>query len=191
MRSRQRRGLVLALPFAAFLASSPAVGASADGRALLGTYRLHGRAWLDAPPFPAREDEVHADAVLAPGAAPGTVRLRLDVLGGSCALDATLDGAGALTIAPGQRCPVELASETTEGQAEARILAGRGRIQDGVLDLELDAAVTGSVRLRGGGALGSLGKVLSLPGSRERPVAFEGEARGRAAGRRDRSRAAQ
>ncbi|HYD39579.1 MAG TPA: hypothetical protein VEB43_02025 [Anaeromyxobacter sp.] len=183
----------VALPLAAVLASSvPASAEAGDGaEALLGTYRLHGRAWLDARPFPPQDDEVHADVTLLPGAAPGAVRVRLAVVGARCELDATLDRAGVFTIAPGQRCPVDLSGETTQGQAEARVVTGRGRVRDDVLDLELTAALSGTVQLRSAGRLGSLGKVLSLPGSRERPVAFEGEARGRAAGRRDRSRAAQ
>ncbi len=189
--ARRAPRVVLALALASSLAAPPVRAAPDDAAgALLGTYRLHGRATLDARPFPPREEELHADVVLLPGAGPGAVRVRLAVVGARCELAATLDGAGVLTIAPGQRCPVDLASETTEGRAEARVLTGRGRVRDDVLDLELTAALTGTVQLRRAGGLGSLGKVLSLPGSSDRPVAVEGEARGRAAGRRDRSRAA-
>lgn len=189
MSVRSRCGLALALRLV--LAAAFPAAARANAEDLLGTYRLLGRVKVHAPPLPESEDEVRADAVLTHGAAAGTVRLRLALPGAVCDFDAALGDAGELTIAPGQRCPVDLASESTEGRAEARVIAGGGRIADDVLQLELTAALTGSVQIRSAGALGPLSKVLSLPGSRGRPVAFEGEASGRAAGRRDRSRAAQ
>ncbi len=144
---------------------------------------------MHASPFAAREDDIRADAVLLPGAAAGEVRMRLAAQGASCELTARLDAEGTLVVPAGQLCPVDLASDRTEGRAEARVLSGGGRIREDVLHLELTLSLSGAVRIRSGP--GALGRVMSFPGSRRAPIAFAGEARGRATGRRDRSRAAQ
>ncbi len=170
------------------LATAPAHGAPPD---VHGTYRLQGTAQVDAQPFPSREDEIHADAVLSPGARAGQVHIHLAGQGVVCELSASLDAAGRLALAQGQRCIADLSSDQTEGQVEARLVSGAGRVRGEVLELELAFALSGSVRLRTGGSLDALGRALSLPGAGGDPVPVRGEARGRAEGRRDRSRAAQ
>ncbi len=187
MTTRSRRRSALALPLAFAFAAAVPDATRADPADLLGTYRLEGRTWLHARPFPEREDDVRADAILTQGAAEGKVRVRLAGKSAVCELDATVDDAGALTVPAGQRCPVNLASDRTEGLAEARVLSGKGRVENDVLRLELRGALTGNVRFRPG-ALGALGRVLA---PRSAPVAFEGEAGGLASGHRDRSRASR
>lgn len=167
----------------------PPPAAAATTRDLGGTYRLQGRAQVDARPFPSGDEEVHADAVLSPGARAGQVRIHLAGQGFACDLDASVDAAGALALAQGQRCSIELRSDQTEGQVEGRLVSGGGWLRGEVLELDLAFALTGAVRLRSGGSLDALGKALSLPGAGGDPVPVRGEARGRAQGRRDRSRA--
>lgn len=172
-----------------FLLAPPA--AAATSREVGGTYRLQGRAQVDARPFPAGDEEVHADAVLSPGARAGEVRVHLAGQGLACDLAASMDATGALTLAQGQRCSIELRNDQAEGQVEARLVSGGGRLRGELLELDLAFALTGAVRLRSGGSLDALGKALSLPGSGGEPVPVRGEARGRAQGSRDRSRAGQ
>jgi hypothetical protein len=155
-----------------------------------GTYRLQGTARLDARPFPARDEELHADAVLAPGRAPGQLRIRLSAEGLTCELAATLSADGGLAFAPGQRCDVELQGGEVEGKVGGRLLAGSGRVREELLTLELSFALAGAVRLRAGGTLDALGGLLALPGAGGSDLPVRGEVRGRAQGRRDRSRAA-
>jgi hypothetical protein len=178
--------LALVFPFVVTVAGTYPRAGRADPEDLLGTYRLQGRFRLDARPFPAREDALHADAIVV-SAAGGEVRMRLAGEGITCELAATRDGNGELGVAAGQRCRLALASNEGEARAEARVVSGSGRLRDDSLHLELKLSVNGSLRPRS--ALGSLGRVLSLPGSRAIP--FEGEAWGRAAGKRDRSRAGE
>jgi hypothetical protein len=156
-----------------------------------GTYRLQGRARVDARPFPASEEEVHADAVVSPGPRAGEVRIRLAGEGFTCDLSASRDATGTLALAQGQRCTADLHSDETEGSVEARLVSGTGRLRPDVLELELAFALSGSVRFRDGGSLEVLGKAFSLPGSVRDPAPVRGEASGRAQGRRDRSQAAQ
>ncbi len=172
-----------------FLLAPPA--AAATSRDVGGTYRLQGRARVDARPFPATDEEVHADAVLSPGARAGQVRIHLAGQGIGCDLAASLDATGTLALAQGQRCSIELRSDQAEGQVEARLVSGSGSLRDEVLVLELDFALSGSVRARPGGSLETLGRALSLPGAGGDPVPVRGRAHGRAEGRRDRSRTAQ
>ena len=166
--------------------------ARADDRAAAaaGTYRLAGAAHIEAAPFPARDEEVHADAVLSPGPAPHSVQVSLAVDTFRCELRAALDAAGGLTLAAGQRCPVEL-SEFGEGHAEATLRSGSGTVRGGALALRVLFSLSGRVRLRAGGALDAVGAVLSLPGTGGRWTDVSGELRGQAAGQRDASRAAE
>jgi hypothetical protein len=176
---------LLALPVLAwaFLARGDALAGAA------GTYRLSGAAHVEAIPFPAHDEEIHADAVLSPGPGPRGVRLALAVDTFRCELRATLDAAGGLAFPPGQRCPVAL-GELGEGHAEATLRAGSGSLRGDALDLTLAFALSGRVRLRAGGALDAVGSVLSLPGTGGRFTDVTGEARGQAAGRLDASRGA-
>jgi hypothetical protein len=163
---------------------------AAPGPDVHGTYRLQGRARVDARPFPAADQEVRADAVLSPGAGAHAVRIHLAGQGLTCDLAATLDAVGALALAQGQRCTADLRSEETEGRVEARLVSGSGTLRDEVLELALDFALSGWVRLRPGATLDALRQVLPLPGTRGEPVPVRGQAHGRAQGRRDHSRAA-
>ena len=187
----RKRSALQRLRLAALLAAGLAIlsARSAAARPSRRTYRLGGMVRLDARPFPARDEEVHVDAVLIPGVAPGELRVRLmgDEL--DCELIAAIREESALSFAPGQRCRVQLRGGEAEGNIEARLLAGSGQVHEEVLSLELAFAVSGAVRLRAGGSLESLGGWFAVPGQgSEIPV--RGEVRGRAQGRRDRSRAA-
>ncbi len=155
-----------------------------------GTYRLQGTARMDVRPFPARDEELHADAELAPGAATGELRVRLSGEGLTCELVATLSADGALAFAPGQRCPAELRGGEAEGKVEGWLLAGSGRVRKELLTLELSFSLAGAVRLRAGGTLDALGGLLALPGAGGSDLPVRGEVHARAQGRRDRSRAA-
>jgi len=172
------------------LAGAAALAAGPAHPDAYGTYRLAGRARVEARPFPAQEQEVHADAVLSAGAGPGAVRLRLAGEGLACDLSGTLAPDGALELAPGQRCATDLRSEEVEGRVEARLLSGSGRVRDDAMTLELDFALSGAVKVRSGGALDALTSLLPPPGAGPEPVPVRGQARGRAEGRRDHSRAA-
>jgi hypothetical protein len=169
-------------------AAPPAAPAAPD---VLGTYRLRGRALIDARPFPARDEELHADAVLARGEGASGVRLHLAGDGFACDLAGTLAADGALAFAPGQRCAADLRSDEVDGRVEARLRAGTGRVREEVLTLDLAFTLSGSVRVRSGGALDALSAVVPVPGAGGEPVPVSGEARGKAEGRRDRSRAGQ
>jgi hypothetical protein len=174
------------------LALAAALAAPATpGPDVYGTYRLQGRARVDARPFPAADQEVRADAVLSPGARAGEVRIHLAAQGFACELAASRDAGGTLALPPGQRCAADLRSDEAEGHVEARLVAGSGSARGEVLELALDFALSGSVRARPGGTLDALGQVFSLPGAGRDPVPVRGEASGRAEGRRDRSKAAQ
>lgn len=170
------------------LAFAPALAFAAPSDAVAGTYRLTGAAHVQADPFPARDEEVHADAVLSPAGGRG-VRVQLAVDTFRCELRATLDAAGALTFAPGQRCPVDLSS-LGEGHAEATLRAASGEVRGGGLALRLTFGLSGRVRLKAGGALDEVGDLLSLPGTGGRWTDVTGEVRGQATGRVDASRAA-
>jgi hypothetical protein len=193
MRAFRSGAALHSLALAAMLAAAvpAATRALEPAGGLRGTYRLQGRARLDASPFPATDEEVHADAVLSPGSRPGELRIHLAAQGFACELAATVDAAGALALPQGQRCNVDLRSDRTDGRVDARLVSGRGRADGEVLELELAFALSGSVRLRGGGSLEALGQILSLPGTSRDPLPVRGEASGRAAGQRDRSRAGQ
>jgi hypothetical protein len=186
-----------ALSILACLAAGPGLAAGAAGAAapaapdVLGTYRLRCRALIDARPFPARDEELHADAVLVRGGGASEIRLRLAGDGFACDLAAKLGADGALAFAPGQRCVADLRSDEVDGRVEARLRAGTGRVHEDVLTLDLAFTLTGSVQVRSGGALDALSAVVPVPGAGGEPVPVSGEARGRGEGRRDRSRAAE
>ncbi len=172
---------------ALLLAGTTPAAPLADAR---GTYRLQGRVRVDARPFPAHEDEIRADAVLSPAGA-GKVLIHLAGQGLACELAASLDPTGTIALAEGQRCISDLNGEGVEGHVEARLVSGKGSLRGEILALELAFALSGTVRLHTGGALAALGGALSLPGAGGDPVPVRGEARGRAEGRRDRSKAAR
>lgn len=151
-----------------------------------GTYRLVGTARIVASPILDREVDLHADAIVEPAGGPGAVRVRLAAEGHACALVARIEGDGALVLAPGQRCTVDVRTPELRGRVEARLRSGRGRLRDGRLALELLADLAGGLGVRAGG-----GQVLGaeLPAAWTPEVPIRGEARARAEGRRDASRA--
>jgi hypothetical protein len=149
------------------------------------TFRLHGRGHVEARPLAPWDGELRADAVITKGERPGEVRLRLVGEGIACALVARLDAAGVLSVPPGQRCASPVRNAALDGRVEAVLASGSGRVVGEALELELAFTVSGAVRLQDGDLLGAL-----LPGAGE-PIPIRGEGRVRAAGRRDRSRAAE
>ena len=165
------------------------VAAPAVPPEVFGTYRLKGRVQIDATPFPAREQEIHADALITPGASADLVRIRVTAEGTSCELTASRDAAGRLWLPQGQRCTVDLRSDEAVGSIAARLVEGRGQVAGEALELEFAFSLSGALRFRPGSALDSLGEVLSLPGARGDPVPVRGQVRGKGEGRRDRSRA--
>ena len=190
MSSRRRRSAAaragLAGALSAVFATLAARAAPAD---VSGTYRLEGRGRIDVAPFPAREEEIHLDAVIAPGPSADRVHLHLAAQGISCELSASLDAAGNLALSPGQRCTADFRGDEASGSLAARLLEGRGRVAGEALELALAFSLSGALRARPGSALDSLGEALSLPGAKGDLVPVHGEVRGRAEGRRDRSRA--
>jgi hypothetical protein len=176
---------LLALAAATLLTSESPPAEPAD---LAGTYRLQGEGRVDARPFPPRQAELHADAVLTAGAGP-EVHVHLAGQGMTCDLTGTLDAGGALTLGPGQRCATDLAGDMVDGRVEAQLVSGTGRLRGEELELQVAFTVSGAVRLRRGGLLQGMGSRLALPGASDSlPVSGAGQAR--ASGRRDRSRAA-
>lgn len=171
---------------AAALLRSGAEPAPAD---LAGTYRLEGRGRVEAHPFPAREAELHADVIVTERE-EGGIHLHVAGQGLTCELDATLDAAGAVTIARGQRCATPLDGDAFEGRVEARLVSGTGRLRGDQLELDLAFTVSGEVRMKGGGLLGNIGRRLQLPGTGADAVPLSGEGQARGRGWRDRSRAA-
>jgi hypothetical protein len=168
-------------------AAAAAGGRTAAAPAIAGTYRLAGTGRVEAAPFPARDEALHADTVVSPGPGPRAVGVELAVDAFRCAVRATVDEAGTLAFSPGQRCPVGLGA-LGEGHAEATLRAGTGLVRGGALELRLAFDPSGRVRVRGGGALDALGRALSLPGAGWTDVS--GVAEGQASGRLDASRAA-
>ncbi len=188
-RSSLRAAGVTALAAALGLATAPLAGAPpADD--VRGVYRLQGTARIDAGPALSREMEVHADARLAPGAGARTVRARLAAEGHACELDAALEEGGVLVFEARQRCAFDVDDPGARGRVEARLRAGRGRLRDGKLALDLTWELSGALRLRTSERLDVLGKAVGLPAwTPEIPV--RGTARTAAEGRRDASRAAE
>jgi hypothetical protein len=116
------------------------------------------------------------------------VRARLAARGQRCVVEARLAPSGALAFAAGQRCRVVLDDESAKGTVDATLASGGGHALDGRLELDLAFRLEGAVQLRSG-ALAVLGTALGQSGlAAEVPVS--GEARARAEGRRDDSRAA-
>lgn len=156
--------------------------------AIAGTYRMTATVRVAPGALPAQETEEHGDATVEPGSGPGLVRVRMAARGQRCLFEARLAGEGALAFAPGQRCRVVLDDEEAKGTVDATLAAGSGRARDGLLTLDLAFRVEGAVRLRPG-SLDLLGAAIGARGlSAEVPIS--GEARARAEGRRDESRAA-
>ena len=155
-----------------------------------GVYRLHGTAQVAAGPALDRTVEVHADALVGRGDSPQALVLTLGAEGARCRLAARVEVGGALTLPPGQQCRLDLASPDARGRLGVELRAGGGRLADDALALELSARIDGEVSLRAGGTVDVLGRQVDVPSGWTPPVPVHGEARARAQGGRDHSRAA-
>ncbi len=175
---------LLALAAVALASTGTSDTAPAD---LPGTYRLEGEGRVDPRPFPPRQAELHADAVVTSRDAGG-VHLQLSGPGMTCDLEGTVDAGGTLTLARGQRCASDLRNDLVDGRLEARLVSGSGWLRGDQLELEVSFTVSGAIRLKSTGLLGDLATRLS-GGTTAEPVPVNGEGRARARGWRDRSRA--
>jgi hypothetical protein len=181
--------LAAAAVVAASLAGAPAAAATADG--IRGTYRVEGTARVDAGPILSREVAVRADAILRRGDRPRRLRVRLAAEGHACELDATLEERGALAFAPGQRCTIDLRDPAARGQVDATLREGRGHVRERALALELVWELSGGLALRTRERIEVLGREVELPAAWTPELPVRGEARARAEGARDDSRAAE
>lgn len=101
--------------------------------------------------LPAREYPLDVLALVAPGEAPGTVRLHLRSRGHACELRAVLGERDVLTIPAGQTCVVELDEAEGRGRVEARLRSASGRLAHRELSLQSTWEVSGSASLSSGG----------------------------------------
>jgi hypothetical protein len=147
----------------------------------LGTYRVDADVRVSGVPL-LRSFELRGDVVLRPGDGPRVIRARLAARGHACEVDGTLADDGALAFERGQRCLIALDDPGVRGDVEATLRAGRGRVRDGRIALDLELGLAGTVRVATG----------SVPGlAKETPVPVNGEASIHAGGGRDNSRAAE
>lgn len=161
------------------------VGASPSRRA---TYRMHGAVHVAGAAL-VRDMELHADAVVEPGAGTGEVLLHLAAVGHRCKLVARRDAAGSLTFPPGQVCVLEIRSSEAQGRVEVHLASGSGRQREEDLSLSFRSELSGAVRVGSGWPAAVLG--LTAPGTGDSKIPIGGEAQATAEGRRDHSRAAE
>jgi hypothetical protein len=152
------------------------------------TYRMRGTLRVAGTALD-RDMELHADARVEPGPAPGEVTLRLGSQGHECRFAAKRDHVGALVFAAGQVCILDIRSPEANGRVEVRLRSGRGLLREEDLSLDLSSDVSGALTIGSGPPIQVLGQTVPGTGSAEIPV--RGEARASAEGRRDRSRAAE
>jgi hypothetical protein len=174
----------------ACVATWPTTGRAADADPS-GTYRLRGTARIAAGPALDRTVPVHADALVERTGSPGSLRLTVGAAGTRCQIAARIAAGGALSLAPGQRCALDLDSAEARGHLDVVLRSGAGRLSDDVLALEIACDINGQVSLRTGGPTRVLGQQVDLPAGWTPAVPVNGEARARAEGGRDHSRAAQ
>ena len=179
MRRTRRRAALVAIGALAL------VGASPRPRA---TYRMHGTVHLAGAAL-GRDMELHADAVVEPGAGPGDVVLHLASMGHRCRVFAKRDAAGALAFPPGQTCVLDIRTPDAQGRVEVRLASGRGRLREEDLSLWLRSELSGAVTVGSGRPAVLLGR--PVPGTGASKIPVRGEARAIAEGRRDHSRAAE
>lgn len=154
-------------------------GMTPDG--VRGTYRVQATVRIAGVPL-LRSMDLRGDLVLRPGDGPRAVRARLAAQGHACELAGTLAEDGTLAFVRGQRCRIELDDPGARGRVEATLRSGRGRVEDGRIALDLEAALAGSVRV----------PTARLPGlAPETAIPIDGDASVVAEGRRDNSRAAE
>jgi len=188
-----RKSAARALPLAAMAAALAALaaGAAPSAGGIDGTYRLSGTTRIDAGAALSGEIDTRADAVLRSGPGPRAVRARLAAQGQACELAATIGEGGALAFEAGQRCLLDLRDPEASGHVEARLRAGRGRLRDRRLSLDLTWDLSGAVSLRTAQRVQVLGKDVELPAAWAPEIPVRGEAHARAEGDRDDSRAAE
>lgn len=177
-RTRRRAAL-------AAIGALAVVGASPRPRA---TYRMHGTIHFAGAAL-ARDMELHADAVVEPGAGPGDVVLHLASMGQRCRVVARCDAAGMLAFPPGQACVLDIRSPNAQGRVEVRLASGGGRLREKDLSLSLRSELSGAVTVGSGRPVVVLGR--PVPGTGSSTIPVHGEARATAEGRRDHSRAAE
>jgi hypothetical protein len=155
-----------------------APGAAVSAASVAGTYRVAASVEVSVPGLPGHHD-LRADAVVSPGPGPRDLVVLLSTQGYRCRLVGRLGVAGALELAAGQRCRIDLEEEALSGPVDCSLEWGRGLAREGRLSLEL------GVQLRGLVSLGPRQPSLQFLAT-ELPV--RGRAEVRAAGRRDESR---
>lgn len=158
-------GVRLAARAAAGVTLAAALAAAATGAtAQAGRYRLAGSARVQARSVLDRNVEVDAVADLATAGKGGAGWLRLESDGYRCDLAVRATAGGVLALDPGQRCTVRLDRSTVRGNVEARLTAGRGRVDGKRLALETSWELSGALRLRlGGEKLEVMGREVEVP----------------------------
>jgi hypothetical protein len=182
---------LLALAVArAFAAGGPSAPTQSPAAQVRGLYRVHGTMRVAAGQMLDGASEVHADVTLEPGGGPLEVRVRVASQGYACDLVGRLADDGALDLAAGQRCTLDLRPPDARGRVEGTLRPSRGRVREDQLELELAADVSGTLSLRTGGRVEVLGNAVDLPEGWTPMTPVRGEARATVQGTRDRSRAA-
>lgn len=174
-----------AVLLAAFAAS--ALGAAPGGGAdkLHGAYTVRGAAVVRASPVLDDRVDVDVAVLVAAGDRKGQLAVHLSSAGYACDLRATLQGGDVLAFAPGQTCALEIEEANARGPVEARLRAGRGRLRDGILALELAWDVTGEMSLQvGGQRVEVLGREVEVPAAWAPRVPVRGTVDARAEGPR-------
>ncbi len=179
--------LAVAVGVLAALAGPAAAGAPARDD-LAGTYRIQGTARVDAAAPLGRQIASRGDAIVRT-AGGGGVRLRLASMGQACELTASRAADGALSFAAGQHCLFDLRDPGARGHVEARLRAGRGRLRDRHLAVDLAFDLSGVVSLRTSEAVQMLG--VEIPASWTPDLPVDGGASVQAEGDRDESRAVE
>jgi hypothetical protein len=162
--------LIAAVLAAALLAAPGAAAAATPSSAFAGRYPMDVTARLHGEPLGDREVSEAADAVIT--AVPGRAEVRVRLTSGryACELSARVE-AGALVLAPGQACALELAETGAHGRVDARLRSGRGRLEGDALVLEAAWELSGAVALGpGGGKVDVLGTSVELPVAPKVPV---------------------
>lgn len=178
------RGCLAAAALASLGAAAGATGSGATAEQI-GRYVLHGSAHVETTTLGTHDADADLDVVVAPGAAPGGLRLELTSGAYACGLAARVSAAGDLAFDAGQRCPVEVAEKGARGKVDARLRSGRGRILGGALSLELAFDVSGTLSMGAqGGSVTVLGAEVNVPGAWTAPAPVRGTVEAKARGAR-------
>jgi hypothetical protein len=151
----------------------------------LGAWLLEARTRVRAAPVVDEEVATDAELVVREGKEEGLLLLDARAEGYGCVVEARIAGDGTLELRSGQRCPVDLDEPDARGSVEARLRAGRGRLRDGALELELDLELSGSVSARvDGGTVSVMGREIVIPDTWAPSLPLRGSAEVRGVGRR-------